>query len=488
METDEREERMAKTLVIVGAGNAGIPAAIEAADRGARVILVEKTDQLGGMLHWSSATMSAAGARMQRAKGIQDSPQLHFEDCLRIGRQRNDPAILRLAVEHAAETIDWLESIGVPYTPDSPRFSPEHPLYSVPRSYYADQPGPSSTGGFRGGGIIFDRLNRELQKRIEAGSVEVRLRTRMTGVILEDGRVVGIRAERDGQEEEIRGEAVILTTGGYMANKALMQRYHPGTGRYVTLCGPHATGDAIPIVEAIGGTTTNMDLLIPLLGFVEDPESPGFARPNITLHRGRNPAIAGDIWVNANGERFIAEDTRDPDALERAMMSTPGWVLWAIFDDLMRQGFTKEINEVTRRLGLLGLITSAPTIEQLAEAIGVPPANLKRTVERYNEAVRTGHDPLGRREMPKAIDEPPFHAVRSDGVTILSQGGIKVNAQLQVMRADGTPIEGLYAAGEVLGAGQVMGDAFCSGMSAGAAVTFGRLAARFALGVVPATA
>ncbi|MCS6803198.1 MAG: FAD-dependent oxidoreductase [Chloroflexota bacterium] len=474
---------MAQTLIIVGAGNAGMPAAIEAADRGANVILVEKTDQLGGMLHWSSATMSAAGARMQKAKGIVDSPQLHFEDCMRIGRGRNDPAILRLAVENAAETIDWLESIGVPYTAESPRFAPEHPLYSVPRSYYANQPGPSTTGGFRGGGIIFEKLNKELQKRIEAGKVDVRLKTKMTGLIVEEGRVVGIRAEANGQPVEIRGDAVILTTGGYMANPQLMQKYHPVGAKLVTLCGPHATGDAIPIVEAIGGTTVNMDLLIPLLGFVEDPENPGYARPGITLHYGRNPAISGDIWVNANGERFIAEDTKDPDAKERAIMSTPGWVMWAIFDDLMRQGFTKEINELTRRLGLLGLITSAPTIEELAEKIGVPPANLRRTVDEYNAAVESGNDRLGRKEMPKAIDEPPFHAIRSDGVTILSQGGIKVNSNLQVVRADGTPIEGLYAAGEVLGAGQVMGDAFCSGMSAGAAVTTGRLAVRFALGI-----
>ncbi|MFN8535003.1 MAG: FAD-dependent oxidoreductase [Dehalococcoidia bacterium] len=477
---------MTQTLVIVGAGNAGIPAAIEAADRGAQVILVEKTDQLGGMLHWSSATMSAAGTRMQRAKGIlNDTPQQHFDDCMRLGRNRSDPAILKVTTENATEMIDWMESIGIPYTEESPRFSPEHPLYSIPRSYYPNQPGPA-TGGFRGGGIILEKLNKVLQDRIERGAVEVRLRTRMTGLLVENGRVAGINAEVDGQSVEIRGDAVILTTGGYMANLELARKYHPNSGKLVTLCGPHATGDAIGIVEQVGGTTTNMDLLIPLLGFIEDPENPGFARPAVMFHSGRNPAVAGDIWVNADGERFINEDTKDPDLKERKLMETPGWVMWVVFDDLMRQGFTKEINEFTRRLGLLGLIVSAPTIEELAEKIGVPSANLRRTVDEYNAAVESGQDRLGRVEMPKAIDEGPFHAIRSDGVTILSHGGIKVNGNLQVVRPDGTAIPGLFAAGEVLGAGQVMGDVFCSGMSAGAAVTNGRMASRFALGVATA--
>ncbi len=463
-----------------------MPAAIEAADRGAHVILVEKTDQLGGMLHWSSATMSAAGTRLQRAKGIlNDSPQQHFDDCMRIGRQRSDPAILKLATENAADTINWLESIGVPYTDESPRFSPEHPLYSIPRSYYANQPGPSTTGGFRGGGIIYERLNRELQKRIDSGGIEVLLSTKMTGLIVEDGAVVGIRAESGGEQREIRADAVILTTGGYMANFDLVRQFHPKYDSLITHCGPHATGDAFPIVQEVGGTLTNMDLLIPLLGFVEDPENPKICRPGMTVHYGRNPAKSGDIWVNQRGERFMREDETEPDAKERKIMQQPGPLMWVVMDDMMRQGFTQEIAELTRRMTHLGLLVSANTIEDLAEKIGVPADALRRTVDAYNAGVESGQDAFGRKpeNMPKALDQAPFHAIRSNGATILSQGGVKVNGQLQVTRADGTPIPGLWAAGEVLGAGQVMGDAFCSGMSAGAAVTNGRMAARFALGV-----
>jgi fumarate reductase flavoprotein subunit len=470
---------MSGTLIVVGAGNAGLPAAIEAADRGSHVILIERNDFLGGMLLWSSATTSAAGTRMQLAIGIgDDSPQRHFDDCIRIGRGRNDPALLRLAVENAAESVNWLEDIGVPFTEESPRFSPEHELYSIPRSYYPVQHSPVTTGGFRGGGVIAERFIREIDRRVEDGKIELYLKTRVTGLLLEDGAVKGVRTGSG----ELRGDAVLLTTGGYLANEALVHEYHPQYVRFITLCGPHAEGDAIPMVESAGGGLVNMDLLIPLLGFVEDPDSPGFCRPATTLRAGRPPAIAGDIWVNVEGKRFIAEDQKSPDAQERAIMEQPGPVMWAVFDELMRIGFTHEINEFTRtKLSHIGAVVSAPTIENLAAKIGVSPENLRATVEDYNRGFYSGNDSLGRQSMPKTIDEGPFHAVRSQAATILSQGGVKVNDRLQVVRSDGSAIDGLFAAGEVIGAGQVMGDGFCSGMSVGAAITTGRLASRFAL-------
>lgn len=479
---------MAGTVVVVGAGNSGIPAAIEAADRGAHVVLVEKEDFLGGMLHWSSATMSAAGTRLQKEKGIlDDSPQKHFDDCVRIGRNRNDPALLKLATENATETINWLESIGMPYTDNSPRLSPEHELYSVPRSYYPNQPGSMVSRGFHGGGIVFVVLDKQLQQRVEAGQIEIHMKTRMTGLLTDGDRVVGISAEGPDGAVEYRADAVILTTGGYSANFELMEKLHPNTGRHVTLCGPHATGDAIPLVESLGGSLANADLNIPLMGFLEDPENPGFCRPGMNLNAGRAPRTAGDIWVNKEGKRFYAEDGRSPDERERAMMAQPDWVMWTIFDNMMREGFTRQANELTRTMAHLGMVVSADTIEELAEKIGLPPENLRQTVDEYNAAVESGNDPIGRIEMPKKLDEAPFHAVKSEGAIILSMAGIKVNDHLQPVRDDGSPIEGLYVAGEAIGAGQVMGDAFCSGMSAGAAVTTGRMAARFALGVEAAT-
>ena len=107
-------------LLVVGAGTAGMPCAIAAAEAGARVVVAERSDEIGGTLHISYGHMSAAGTRRARAKGIDDAPDLHFEDVMRIGHGHGDPALIRAAVDGAAATIDWLEDIGLPFPAEMP--------------------------------------------------------------------------------------------------------------------------------------------------------------------------------------------------------------------------------------------------------------------------------------------------------------------------------------------------------------------------------
>lgn len=471
-------------VIVVGAGTAGLPAAIEAADRGAMVTLIEKSDRLGGTLWWSSAIMSGAGTRMQKAKGYDDSPQQHFDDCFAIGRGQNDPVLLRLATEVAAETIDWLESIGVPFTADSPRFAPEHELYTRPRSHYL-QPIPGTPAAGRN---AIPPLERELNQRIAAGKVHLWLKTAVVGLVQDDhGNVVGVRAVGPEGEREIRSDAVILATGGYGGNVELMRKLHPQFSHVITLCPHEADGSGLLLAQEIGGATTFMHGLIPLPGGVPNPESPGDCLYWVMLPNQRPPAEAGDIYVNKLGKRYIREDEKHPDARERAMMQQPETAMIAVFDEPMRQGLTPRIAEYTRReleggRGNPNVIISAPTIEALAEKLGIDPPTLRATVERYNGFVERGVDEdFGREAMPKKLDTPPFHAVVTYGVVLGTLGGVKVNGQLQVVRADGTPIGGLYAAGEILGKGQIMGDGVCSGLAAGPAFSFGRVAARNAV-------
>ena len=110
-------------LVVVGAGTAGMPAAMEAATRGLKVALVEKSDRVGGTLHYSSGQMSGAGTRLQRARGIHDTPDLHFEDVMRISRGTADRGLVRRAVELGGETIDWLMDHGFEMHPACPAMS-----------------------------------------------------------------------------------------------------------------------------------------------------------------------------------------------------------------------------------------------------------------------------------------------------------------------------------------------------------------------------
>ncbi|MFN8533295.1 MAG: FAD-dependent oxidoreductase [Dehalococcoidia bacterium] len=460
-------------IVVVGAGNAGIPAAIVAAELGADVTLVEKTDRIGGMLFVSSATVSAAGTRMQRAKGIEDSPERHAEDALEIGRGRNDPALVRLATTYAAEAVDWLEAIGAPYSDDSPVFAGEHELYSRPRSY-------------RCSGVAYLKvLEPELGRHRDR--IDLRLNSRVVDLLLQGDRVAGVRIESNGRTEDVPADGVILSTGGYAANQALLKRFHGAEKNVITACLPHATGDGLVMAEDAGAALVNMDVLILMPGGVEDPKRPGFTLSWSIVTRLRAPARSGDVWVNRDAKRFMREDEPSPDARERAIMSQPGTVMYSVFDEPMREGLAPDIAEATRQwleggAGFEPVLVSAPTIGELAAKLGLDPAMLEATIARYNAAVAAGRDDeFGREGLPKPIDTAPYHAVRANGVTLGTNGGVKVDDRLRVVRGDGTPISGLYAAGEILGKAALMGDGVASGFAAGPAFTFGRLAARFAI-------
>ncbi|MBV9582554.1 MAG: FAD-binding protein [Chloroflexi bacterium] len=128
-------------VVIVGAGTAGLPAAIAAADGGAHVVLIDKQTRVGGMLHVSTGQFSGAGTRLQRQRGIQDSPECHLADVERLSHGLANPELLRASVARQGGTVDWLEALGFDFVPDSPRLIFGHELYGVPRTFQGRQDG-----------------------------------------------------------------------------------------------------------------------------------------------------------------------------------------------------------------------------------------------------------------------------------------------------------------------------------------------------------
>ena len=464
-------------LIVVGGGTAGIPAALRGLDLGADVVLLEKTDRLAGALRWSGAITSGAGSSLQRAKGISDSPQAHADEVRKLGRGRADPALLDLATRQAGATIDWLVSIGVDFTAESPvavGLGDDHETYRTPRSYILQA--PEELGVYRGP-VLAARLTEALE-RAACDRLTVRLDTPVTQVMAVNGVVSGVRSG----EEEILADAVILTTGGYGASQRLLHRFHPQFSRLITQGPPHATGDGIDLVENLRGAVVNEDVVLPTMGAIEDPDHPGFRAPEGLLGFGRPPGEAGDIWINLAGRRFVAEDNPSPDARERAILNQPGGVMFGVFDEPMRRGLTPGVAAWTRRcLADSRLVRSATTLAELAVALGVSANALEQTVRQYNEAVTAGRDRLGREALPKRIDVPPFHGVPTASSVIVTFAGVRVSPRLQVLDAEGGPILGLFAAGEVIGGAQVQGDGFSSGMSVTPAIAFGRLAAGYAL-------
>lgn len=456
-------------VVIIGAGTAGLPAAILAAQRGARVLVLEAAADIGGTLHWSSAQMSAAGARRQKAKGITDDhPDRHFADVMRISNGNANPALVRFAVDHAAGTLDWLEDNGFDFDPVCPTLFYGHQAYGKARTYW----------GMNAGFSLLDVFRPLLEAQIKAGRVTLKLNARFRSLITEDGAVVGVIATAGDAPFTARGKNIVLTAGGYAANVDLYREIQNRTQYQKAFC-PTANGDGLVAARAIGADIVNGHLYtISTLTVLKDDTfpSPLSLRVN-TLPQNRPP---WEIWVNTRGERFVAEDEPIIDVREKALERQPDKRMWIVFDDVIRRESPDIIMAwfepphadpyATHKA-----FARADSIEELARICGLPAATLAATIADFNKGLAHGRDRFGRTHMPRPIAMPPFHAIRQQGGALSTTGGLAVDNGLRVLKADGVPIPNLYAAGEQLGAGQTMGDAAVGGMMVTPALTFGRL-------------
>jgi len=461
-------------LIIVGGGTAGMACAIIAAEHGAHPLVLEKTDDVGGTLHLSAGQLSAAGSRRQREREIDDSPDRHFDDVMRLGHGRADPLLVRLAVDEAPHTIDWLEELGYEFAPETPALYYGHEPYSRPRTYWGPEAGRSVLRALRG----------RWSALVGEGTISVRFEHRVEELIREQGTVVGVRALGPDGPLSARAPATVLTTGGYGANHAFFAEHTPAAGRLISACRRSSTGDGIIMATRLGAAFRGAENHLPTVGGFELQPGSGYAGepPAFAI---LNPATraARAIHVNERGERFLAEDHFGPDRRERALVEQPGHRVVVIFDDAsLRDGesFHPLLSaDAVRQIADYGIYAwEARDIASLARKAGVDAAGLQRTVERWNAAVASGHDALGVREPGPAIDTPPFYAFSINAVVVTTFGGLAVDGELRVLDGAGEAIPGLYAAGEVLGTTATSGDAFCGGMLATPAMSFGRILGR----------
>ena len=452
-------------LIIVGAGNAGIPAAIQAADLGARVLLIDKNSFTGGMLNISGGHVSAANSKLQIKKGIEDSPEAHYRDAIRMGRYANNSELLKIAVENAGAMVDWLQEIGVEFTPESPFFEDDHDHYSAKRTYMGPEYARS----------LLHPLRAELDKRIARGNIDLKLNTTVKKLVIDDsGNVAGVVVSNaDGKQLQIATRAVVLTTGGYGASDSLKKKYNSKFAASKVVCMPHATGDGIVMAAEVGADLTSMDLLLSHPGAVDG----GFGRLD---HAPR--FLTDGIWVNQQGERFVNEHGA-PDEREVAFLEQEDFGYFYIFDqsaiDQERVGVIGWDNEKLADHISGGVVKRSESVTALAKLIGVGASQLTKTIGEFNGSVSSGADPaFGRKQLSRPLDRGPYFAVPITGSILITHGGISVNHLLQVVDENKRAIAGLYAAGETLGVAQMMGKAVLSGMSVGPALTLGRIAAR----------
>ncbi len=457
-------------FIIVGAGTAGLPAAIHASRRGASVLLLEAAGKLGGTLNMAQGQISAAGTRLQEARGIADSPDRHYEDIMEITFGEADPLIIRRTVDQAPDTLNWLLDRGLVPLPDHPitGAAPGRAGYSVPRYFWGAEEGRAILK------VVLEELDRELP----AGRIAIRLNTRVRGLLMSDaGAVEGVRAQEGSEEFAFQGRHVLLTSGGYAMNPDMFALLtgHPA---YTASAWPHSLGDGLELAVSAGGWLRGQRLHRAGTGSILSADAfPArvYARFS-TVPQNRPP---WEIWVNNQGRRFIREDEPRVRARARAVLGLPRLRYVIVFDEHILGAAPPGLPDFSRER-LLEHCNSHPmfaranSLAELAAKANVDPTGLEQTVNRYNAAVASGQDDFGREHLPAPIRRPPFYAITHLGSSATSSTGVAVNGEMKVVRGNREPIPGLYAAGEVIGSGATLGAAFAPGMMLTPALSLGR--------------
>lgn len=487
----QEENKYTADVVVIGAGGAGMTAAITAAQSGKSVIVLETLAIAGGNSSRATGGMNAAETPEQQtnefdqAGGVEktldaalnsDNPDIkelaetvkaqwdeyqanptgYFDtvelmelDTLVGGKGINDLKLVKILCENSASGIEWLKTIGADLT---------------------------SVGSF--GGASVKRIHRPVDgdgKTISVGSylvpklkeaadkngVTFLMETHADSLLTnENNEVVGVKATKaDGTEIEVEGKAVVLATGGFGANLKMVSEYNPSLDGFVTTNAPGAQGDGIAMATAIGAATVDMDQI----------------QIHPTVEQGTSALITeglrgdGAILVNAEGARFCDEvGTRD--VVSAAEIAQTGGFAWLVVDNKMVeksaviQGYIKK-----------GLMVEGETYEDLAVAMEVDAEAFAATMNAWNGYVEAKADPeFNRTSFTAPLDEGPYYAVKIAPGIHHTMGGLSINENAEVLDASGKAISGLFAAGEVTGgvhgANRLGGNAVCD------IVVFGRLA------------
>ncbi len=490
-------------IVIVGAGGAGMTAAIVAADAGKSVIIVESQDVAGGNSVRSTGGMNAcetpaeqenefdeaagvektlASAKENYAdnaaiaelvtvveqqwadyqanpEGYFDSAELMELDTLVGGKGSNDPVLVETLAENSASAIEWLASIGAELT---------------------------SVGQFGGASVkrIHRPLNAEgkttavgayvvpiLEKNLAERNIEVLYNTTATKIIMSEGQAAGIVAEgKTGNTVTVNAKAVVLATGGFGANLDMVAELKPELEGFCTTNAAGAQGQGITMGQEVGAATVDLEQIQ--------------IHPTVHLDDAGNASLIteglrgdGAILVNKEGKRFCDEvGTRD--AVSAAEIAQTDSMAYLIVDQEMVDASSVIAGYINKGFTLTG-----ETIEDLAAEMGVDGATLSETLDAWNACVEAGSDEeFGRTSFVKQLNVGPYYAISVTPGVHHTMGGLKINEKAEVLTADGSAIAGLFAAGEVTGG--VHGANRLGGNAVADFTIFGRIAGESAAAFV----
>ena len=484
-------------VVVIGAGGAGMTAAMTAADAGQKVVILESQAMVGGNSARATGGMNAAKTVYQdenefdqaagvektlataaekyadnetitaRAKtvseqwaayqanptGYFDSVELMELDTMVGGKGINDPKLVETLCEGTADAIDWLDENGITL----------HNVSSFGGASVKRIHRPVNEEGkvVSVGAYMIPLLQENCEKR----GIDIVLNTTVDTILTDaNGAAVGVSGtDKDGNTVVVNAKSVILATGGFGANLDMVTQYKPELAGFMTTNAAGAQGQGIEMATAIGAGTVDMDQ-IQIHPTVE-------ANTAALITEG----LRGDgaVLINAEGKRFIDEvGTRD--VVSAAEIAQPGSYSWLIVDQAMAdassviQGYIKK-----------GYTKTGATYEELGKAMGVDEAAFAETMKTWNGYVEAKNDPdFGRTSFANPLDTAPYYAIKVTAGVHHTMGGLTINTNTEVLKEDGTVIPGLFAAGEVTGG--VHGANRLGGNAVADFTVFGRIAGKAA--------
>lgn len=475
-------------IVVIGGGVSGLVASAAASQQGAKIVVLEKKERVGGILAipGAAAGFFAVESRLQRQKFLSLTRDEAFKIIMNYSHWKANPYLVRALVEKSSETVDWVESLGLQFTELSPTAMFDGSRHT---QHY-----------IRGGG---EALLQALLKEIGKTEGRILLGVRGRRLIKENERIVGVIAE-DSMSNEIRLDckAVIIATGGYANDAEMIRRYTGfslGEDLLVAREDAELTGDGIKMAYEVGAGSEGLGVLI--LNFTIP--GPGVRGTELDVVK-RQPYLL----VNKHGRRFCDETilTNWPFG-GNAIAKQKDKTAYLIFDEQTKMYMKEQGIDYGTATGFLpatklaGLdlclenalkqgnqnIFIAGSLEELARMIGIGIEPLKQTVSQYNLFCSKGHDDQFAKDARylRPVIQPPFYAFRMIPFFLATVGGIKVNENTEVLTEEGRVIPGLFAIGNDSAA--LYGDSYdlyIPATALGYAVNSGRIAAENAVSYI----
>lgn len=409
-------------VLVIGAGSAGMNAAISAKRAGAKVLLIEKHSYAGGNSMLAAGGYNACNTPEQAKKGIKDSVESYVADTMKGGRGKNDPKLVQILGEQSAAGIKWLEDMGAD-------------MSDVKRSGGA---AVARTHRPHGGMSVGPHIVGVLRAQAAKDGVAPRVNSRAVQLLLDkDYKIAGaiVQGKHSGYYK-VAAKAVVLATGGYGQNKDMIAFYRPTFRNMTSSNNVTSSGDGIRMALNIGASMTDID-------WVQAHPTVGLDSRILISETVRG---VGAVMVNVKGARFVNELTTR-DRASDAILHQPEKRAWLVFDENLYQAA-----KMVRGYDHLGMLKKADTIEELAKICGMDPKTLKATADSYNKYRKNKKDEaFGRPDMPLGLEKAPFYAVAVAPGIHHTMGGVAITPESEVLDIQSRPIPGLYAAGEVTG-------------------------------------